>query len=197
MIKPFCNRGHPRIPENLSGKNCKICMAERGRKWNERNRANETKRKRQWYDDHLSEANERSRKWYLEHKEQESDKARKRYQANPDYYKRKSLERYWSDPVQAAERAKAYYQKNRDKATAHSHNRRAREITAAGTASSEQIDARMRYYGYHCVYCGGPFEHVEHAIPLARGGSNWPANLVPSCRSCNNRKHTKKWYEFI
>jgi 5-methylcytosine-specific restriction endonuclease McrA len=55
---------------------------------------------------------------------------------------------------------------------------------------------RMEFFDFKCSYCGGPFEEVDHAIPLSRGGSNWPANLRPACKSCNRRKFTKTIWEF-
>jgi hypothetical protein len=53
---------------------------------------------------------------------------------------------------------------------------------------------------YTCTYCGrrnyssrvGPDNrpwHLDHAIPLARGGEDAPENLVLSCEMCNLRKH--------
>jgi len=74
--------------------------------------------------------------------------------------------------------------------------RRARALKAGGHASREQVAARVAYYGHVCAYCGGPFEHLEHAIALARGGTNWPANLRPSCQRCNLSKGTRSAFEF-
>jgi len=42
-----------------------------------------------------------------------------------------------------------------------------------------------------CVYCSGPFEHVDHVIPSSRGGTNDVTNLVPACTSCNTSKADK------
>lgn len=43
-----------------------------------------------------------------------------------------------------------------------------------------------------CAYCGAKltFSHMiaEHAIPLSRGGPDSLANLVASCRPCDQRK---------
>jgi 5-methylcytosine-specific restriction endonuclease McrA len=61
-----------------------------------------------------------------------------------------------------------------------------------GQASPEQIRARIDYYGGRCWMCGSPeADTLDHVIPLARGGTNWPANLRPACRSCNSRKHAR------
>lgn len=68
---------------------------------------------------------------------------------------------------------------------------RARKFGAAGFHTPEQLAARVAYYGHRCAYCGGPYESVDHVIPLARGGSNWPANLRPACAFCNSSKADK------
>ncbi len=42
-----------------------------------------------------------------------------------------------------------------------------------------------------CQYCSGPFDTIDHVIPLVRGGDNMKINLVPCCRSCNSSKGSK------
>jgi hypothetical protein len=59
---------------------------------------------------------------------------------------------------------------------------------APGEWTTERVRARMAYWGWRCYICGGEFEAVDHVKPLRRGGSNWPANLRPICRTCNSRK---------
>lgn len=47
--------------------------------------------------------------------------------------------------------------------------------------------------GYRCRYCGsldGPFE-IDHVYPESKGGETTVANLVTSCKSCNQSKMTK------
>jgi 5-methylcytosine-specific restriction endonuclease McrA len=52
-----------------------------------------------------------------------------------------------------------------------------------------------------CVYCsrtpGQAKIHVDHAIPLSRGGSDAWHNLVPACEPCNLRKNSKTPEEFL
>lgn len=33
--------------------------------------------------------------------------------------------------------------------------------------------------------------HLDHVIPLARGGADTVANLCVACEPCNRRKHSK------
>lgn len=47
--------------------------------------------------------------------------------------------------------------------------------------------------GRVCRYCGrkiGPREtlHIDHVLPVTRGGSHDPSNLVVACMRCNSRK---------
>lgn len=66
--------------------------------------------------------------------------------------------------------------------------RRALEDAALGEVTAEQLAARIAYYGGRCWMCTAPWTCIDHVKPLAAGGSNWPANLRPACRSCNARK---------
>ncbi|MFD3573862.1 HNH endonuclease [Streptomyces sp. NPDC058644] len=50
---------------------------------------------------------------------------------------------------------------------------------------------------YACVVCGGPFEHIDHNVPLIRGGSHTLDNLVPLCADHNLAKSGKCPYRFI
>lgn len=97
------------------------------------------------------------------------------------------------------ETARAYYKKKRDQVLATNHAYRARVQGAAGAdyTTSAHISSRWQMWGGMCRFCGEPATCTDHRIPLARGGSHFPANLVPACTSCNNRKHDKTEREFL
>jgi len=67
-----------------------------------------------------------------------------------------------------------------------------RKRTASGKCPLEKWIARVEFYGWRCFYCLKPLTPrvltTDHRIALARGGTNWPANLVPACRGCNSSK---------
>lgn len=55
-------------------------------------------------------------------------------------------------------------------------------------------------YGNKCAYCGNDCSvkfHIDHKLPLARGGGNQFDNLALSCPTCNYRKNDKTDIEFI
>lgn len=51
----------------------------------------------------------------------------------------------------------------------------------------------LRRSGAACVYCGNVAErmHVDHVIPVARGGRTVEENLVGACQPCNSRKSAR------
>src|SRR3546814_13360528 len=66
-----------------------------------------------------------------------------------------------------------------------------------GEFTAEDIDAMLAAQKKKCWYCGTKLTayHVDHRIPLARGGSNGPANLVIACPACNLSKGAKMPWE--
>lgn len=41
---------------------------------------------------------------------------------------------------------------------------------------------------YHCAYCGGRAETIDHVVPRSRGGTHTWQNCVACCAKCNHRK---------
>ncbi len=89
-----------------------------------------------------------------------------------------------------------YIAANRSKINAKNRRRKHRARSAQGTYTEEQLQARIDLYGRRCYLCGcdwdtlsAPDRTVDHVIPLSQGGTNWPANLRPACKSCNSGKH--------
>lgn len=62
------------------------------------------------------------------------------------------------------------------------------------------IDEIKTKYDNKCAYCGKDCSqeyHIDHKLPLSRGGGNNIDNLALSCPTCNLRKNDKTDVEFI
>lgn len=73
-----------------------------------------------------------------------------------------------------------------------SASRRATKLAQMGEPfTQEHLDMWLDFIGRACVYCGGPFEEIDHCVPLARGGLHELVNLRPSCSPCNRSKRDR------
>jgi 5-methylcytosine-specific restriction endonuclease McrA len=77
--------------------------------------------------------------------------------------------------------------------------RRARKLNGwTDNHSAADLAAYFVEIGAHnCVYCGGPAEHIDHVVPLARGGAHAIGNLLPACAECNKSKGARDPYAFL
>ncbi len=76
-----------------------------------------------------------------------------------------------------------------------------RQRNAEGSFILEEWSSKLKEYDYRCAYCGCELGSgmitIDHQIPLSRGGTNFIDNLVPACKSCNSKKHTKTADEYL
>lgn len=91
----------------------------------------------------------------------------------------------------ARARLKAWQQANPDIMRAGTIRRRARQAGAEGSHTAADVAALLAAQRGGCGYCGVSIRkgyEVDHIIPLSKGGSNWPRNLILACAPCNRRK---------
>ena len=77
--------------------------------------------------------------------------------------------------------------------------RRAREQNADGSYTSEDIQRIYSQQKGRCLYCLNKVSnkyHIDHIVPLSRGGTNSPDNICISCQSCNLSKGSKLLVEW-
>jgi 5-methylcytosine-specific restriction endonuclease McrA len=81
---------------------------------------------------------------------------------------------------------------------ARTHRRRAHERAAEGHFTAQDIQNLLKGQRGKCAECKKKLEkyHIDHIIPLTRGGSNWPHNLQLLCPPCNLSKGNKLPHEF-
>lgn len=97
-----------------------------------------------------------------------------------------------------------HFRAHRQQYNAYTRNYRARKRKAEGAHSAEDVQRQYDAQKGRCYWCGvsldGAVWHVDHVVPLSRGGSNWPANLVIACQFCNcsrNDRLPDEWKPII
>jgi hypothetical protein len=107
--------------------------------------------------------------------------------------------RYAKERDRRLEYARKYHKTHPEQSKAVRARRRARKRNAKHFEFTERDWSRLvaRFRGC-CAYCGQPSNDLqkEHVIPLSRGGTHGAGNILPSCPSCNYRKHTSLLAEF-
>lgn len=117
--------------------------------------------------------------YYYRHREKRQAKQRE-YRAN--------------NPEKVRESNVKYRLTNYEAVRARENAKNARRYAAEGTHTAADILEKLINQQRLCYWRKEALSekyHVDHVIPLARGGSNWPDNIVISCAPCNQRKGCK------
>ncbi len=165
---------------------------------------------------HKEQVLERGKEYYQTHKEQESVRGKKYYQTHKEqvlkrtgiyqrinidqtrgygrtyYHKQRAIDGGKRD----RQYARIYRQTHFEWVRANNHRRRAYERNNGGTHVSADIQQQYKNQRGKCYYCKkkvGKTYHVDHVIPLSKGGSNGPENIVIACPRCNLRKNANIW----
>lgn len=118
-------------------------------------------------------------------------------------YKSKRLlqqKKYRQDKsIQIRDQHREYSRKNRIKIRAMYHKYRARKRAAEGVCTSSDITAQYKRQKGKCHWCNKELSgyDIDHVIPLVRGGTNDPSNIVLACPHCNRSKGDKLPHEWL
>lgn len=78
----------------------------------------------------------------------------------------------------------------REVARVEYHNDRARQFALPATLTIDQWIGTLNHFQWACAYCLGPYEVLEHFIPLTLQGETSAVNCLPACYACNARKQS-------
>lgn len=164
-------------PRNSQALRCDSCKAVYhvvyNRGWRKSNPTYHADYNKQWRAEHADTYLE----YHAKYRRENRDVVRQRYNEwaarNPDY-------------------ARLWVEANRERARETVRRRRARLRLVAAFAIAERDIRRMLVrQGGRCAYCQaelGESYHVDHVVPVSRGGSNSIGNLAAACPPCNVSK---------
>ena len=199
---------------------CKVCTKEYNKKYYEEHK-NECKEKRkQYYSKHREEELLKRKEYQKKYKEQIATRKRRYYEKNKDKISASGVlyreahqdecsersRRYYREHHEAClENKKQYYIENKDTIIVKNQIRRARINSAIGEFTEEQVQECIQFFGNVCAYSGENFSEekirclsLDHIIPLAKNGTNFIWNIIPTTFSHNASKGTKdmlEWYQ--
>lgn len=182
-------------PSGLQSR-CRNCERDRQREDKRKKRAADPEYARRQRARYIDTYRAASRRWYHENKERAREQARNFRSRNPDYANNwwhansDRTSQYWRNYVDRdPERARLKYRKARVK-----------RLRVVGQHTAADVRAAYSAQNGKCWWCGEPVGdtyHVDHRIPLARGGTNNADNICIACPSCNLSKGAKLPHEWI
>ena len=188
------------MPESILVKFCKKCLCETERhpdgrckpckraylyEWRRLNPDKFRAIQKKWDDknkDHLKAA---ASFLYLENRDSKILYAKEYYEVNKD---------------KLAPKRKAWQRANLEACRISDHKRRAAKVDAGGTLSKGLAKKLFSLQKGKCPCCGLPLGenfHMDHIVPLARGGSNTDDNIQLLRQRCTTRKHAKDPIDFM
>lgn len=136
--------------------------------------------------------------YQAQNREKLSAKQSQYYSANRDKKARYNAAYNAANRKSIAVSNAAWAAANQEKCSAIDRNRRARKRSAEGKHSTADVRNIFTAQRGLCANCktklfksGKKIMHVDHIVPLARGGANDKYNLQCLCPSCNLRKSAK------
>lgn len=182
---------------------CKTCNARKTKQWHDQHRdrakppakpysllsdaqkQKKNERTRQWRKENQEKVRISKKAWYLKNIDRERANSRRRVnelrETNPDLVKQKK---------------RAWQLKHADTIRVIQQRRRSLEHNLPSTFTTADWEQCLSYFNYRCAVCDRPqgLWHKlaqDHWIPVSKGGSYTPNNIVPLCHGadgCNNSK---------
>jgi 5-methylcytosine-specific restriction endonuclease McrA len=163
---------------------CKLCSKAYGQDPVNKDHANQLRREKYAKDPTKVKAS--NKRNHINHREQHNENARVYYANHVEQFSAYN---------------KQYRKDNADSITLRNQRRR-HSLQQFPIIQQNEINQLMENYNYQCFYCHievkrGINLHLDHKLPLSRGGSHTIDNLVPACQTCNLKKGTKTVEEFL
>ncbi|HDR9497060.1 TPA: HNH endonuclease [Burkholderia cepacia] len=129
----------------------------------------------------------------------------RKYRENPTRYV-ESIKRWVAaNPDRVKEKSARWRERNPEAKRADTQRNRAQRKGVEGRFTAMDVKRLFERQRGKCACCATPLSkqcgtrkafHVDHIIPIAGGGTNWPHNLQLLCPLCNLKKGAKDPFEF-
>jgi 5-methylcytosine-specific restriction endonuclease McrA len=155
---------------------CKICAAARGKEYKEKNKEKHAAQSKAWRENNRAHRQKMMLAWRTKNKdtillyeaEYRKNNPEKRRAAVASWQKRNPLQRRVNESI-----------------------RRARIKGNGGAFTVGDIKRMELEQDWLCNHCNADISngyHIDHKMPVARGGSSSPQNLQLLCQTCNESK---------
>lgn len=174
---------------------------EKAKQYAEKNREQRLKKKKEYRDANKDKIAEYMKVYRAENHEKIAKKNAEWYRSNIKHAREQCRRYHAENKPRLNARSRNWHKVNPEKSKALCISYRGRKLTATGSSSPEDIATIRMLQENRCHYCGVDLTavqepHLDHFIPLSRGGSNNPDNLVWACPTCNISKGNRMPWEW-
>lgn len=173
----------------------------RSKRWYEKNKKTAIDRAKAWKKENTDKVKICNKNYRIKNKKSVKEKSARWAKENPEKGRAKTARYARKYPERVRERSAKYKRNNPEKVKSQKQNRRARVIENGGEISHDHIKKLILFQKNKCFVCRLNFKkngfHVDHIVPLSRGGKNDNKNIQLLCPICNHKKHAKDPIKFM
>ena len=176
----------------------------RAREYHHKNKDKLSEKAKKYREENKERLAEYKKEWALTNKEMLVDRRKRFYQDNKDKLSIQQKEYYQTNKDKILTRVKEYRQTETGrlvKRNSNSKRRYLRKINSDGTLHCEvrypltkELQELLHTQDYKCNNCRSDItnaKHLDHHIPLSKGGTHSINNVVWLCPTCNMTKSDK------
>lgn len=118
---------------------------------------------------------------------------------NPEPHRTSLRKSFQKHKAKRVAEARQWRNRNKERYSQHMRAAKAKRRAAEGSFTRKDIILLFEKQNSLCSVCKTDISnkyHVDHIIPLAKGGTNWSDNLQLLCRPCNQSKGSKTMEEW-
>jgi len=193
----LCLRGHDTLICGRAGGRCCQCNRDRNRVWRKQN----PEKQAHVVDPERERARLRALYWSNPERSRARGRrsAAQRLIADPTIRtrlaaasRRSYRNNYEENKARARERMRLWSAANRETTRQRTRARRAAKGGAGGSVDLGYLSLLFEAQSARCSYCHAPLgadRHLDHRVPLSRGGRHTSDNVCWACARCNLSKH--------
>lgn len=137
---------------------------------------------------------ENKKKWHFNNRDSILKHKREYHHKNKDVINLKSKQFYEKNKDEQLKKRKIYAKTQIGKSVHRNKEHKRRSKTKQGDVTAQQL-LELQQNAKVCYWCNASLKnkkvHIDHYVPLSKGGEHTLSNLVVSCDKCNLRKNAK------
>lgn len=198
MIK-FCKNCQKETHRNTDGK-CKLCVKQRSADYYLRNSQKIKEQVANYKAENLDKYKKYSKDRYEKNKEEIKKVASEWQKNNKDRSNARKAKWASNNSEKVKATANAWAKANKEARLLAKHTRRAKLASSGGTLTKGIKSKLFALQKGKCPCCNkslGKNYHVDHIIPIAKGGKNIDSNVQLLRAKCNHQKNAKDPIEYM